>query len=165
MRTIQLTQGFSTVVDDEDFDRLNQFKWCAAVREHVVYAARWTPEGGVLMHREILGPDRALEVDHRDGDGLNNRRCNLRPSSRSQNQANSRKREGSASKFKGVSRYKSGWRARIGRDGGDFLGCFKSETDAALAYDQAARARWGDFARLNFPTVVKTPLKFYEPLV
>ena len=89
----------------------------------------------------------------RDGDGLDNRRCNLRVCTRSQNNMNERPR-GGTSEFKGVSwdNAISKWRPRIKHNGKQcYLGIFTDEIDAALAYDEAARIYFGPFARANFP--------------
>lgn len=90
-------------------------------------------------------------VDHKDGDGLNNRRHNLRGCTRRDNSANSRKRQHTSSRFKGVS-YNSGkWLATIGYDRKThYLGRYDTEEDAAMAYDRAALRHFGTFAKVNF---------------
>lgn len=105
------------------------------------------------MHRLILGASKGdPDVDHVDGDGMNNRRSNLRVASRSQNMGNQRTRCGAkTSRFKGVSLLPNGrWHAQIKVNGKTkFLGAYAEETDAATAYDRAARAAFGEFARTN----------------
>jgi hypothetical protein len=108
------------------------------------------------LHRQIMGiPEGTRQlVDHRDGDGLNNARSNLRIASRAQNNMNRGPRAGSSSRFKGVFFHKASckWMAEIRCDGrADYLGLFGSEEAAARAYDTAAVRLHGDFARLNFP--------------
>lgn len=105
----------------------------------------------ILMHQLIMD---AKWVDHRDGNGLNNRRDNLRLTTPTLNQANSKKRPGS-SQYKGVT-WDAGhgkWKAKINKHyKRTFLGLYIVEEDAAQAYDDAARQMFGEFARLNFPT-------------
>lgn len=108
----------------------------------------------IKMHREILGVPEGVQVDHRDGNGLNNQRYNLRQATHVQNGGNRRKFKGQ-SKFKGVrapQTPKNGWRATI-REGDKAvnLGTHETEEEAARAYDRAAKEKWGDYARLNFP--------------
>lgn len=159
MREIPLTQGKVALVDDEDFDRANQFKWYAVRSRRTFYAMRAIPAGKrKQVHQRLhtfLFPELGL-LDHRDGDGLNNQRQNLRPATEHQNTFNARKtvsRE-TSSRFKGV-RWRaprSCWTAYITFDRHQiYLGQFDSEEDAALAYDYAAKIYFGEFAWLNFP--------------
>ena len=159
MREVTLTRGFVALVDDEDFARVSQFKWCAIPSPRNVYAARNERhvEGGrrqrlVLMHRFIAGTAPDAETDHVDGNGLNNRRENLRTATCSQNRRNSRRAVGGTSRYKGVTAVVDAWRARIWVDGRRLsLGSFPDEDAAARAYDAAARAHYGAFAAVNFP--------------
>jgi hypothetical protein len=125
-----------------------------------IYAAAHKESGGTLyLHRLLSGCPQGFEVDHANGDGLDNRRSNLRIATRSQNEANKRKsrRSGSArptSQFKGVSweTRRQRWVAQLAVDGKHrFLGYFTDELHAARAYDQAAYKAWGEFAHLNMP--------------
>lgn len=159
MKLIPLTQGKFAMVDDEDFDAVSQFKWHAKKLGRRVYATRSIkkPNGKYslqLMHRFLM-PD-VPEIDHEDGNGLNNqRKSNLRPATTQQNaQGFRRKSSGKTSKFRGVSWHKKAgkWRAYICLDDKHkHLGHFNSEIDAAKAYDIAARKYFGDFASPNFP--------------
>jgi AP2 domain len=100
------------------------------------------------MHKLLTGYPK---TDHRDGDGLNNQRYNLRETTDAQNGANTGPRTG---RYKGVHRYEGQglWRAQIQVNGiKNHIGVYSSEESAARAYDQAALAIWGEFARLNFP--------------
>lgn len=166
-KSIPLTRGFVAVVDDEDYQRLSVHPWHANVKNHGrVYAERFSrhPDGrktSIRMHREILGAPPGVDVDHRDRDGLNNRRANLRLATNSQNRANSKKRaDGVTSPYRGVHLHKrlGKWAAQIRVDGDHrHLGVFAAAEDAARVYDAAAFAAWGDFARLNFPVAEGAP--------
>jgi hypothetical protein len=105
------------------------------------------------MHRQLLGlTDPSEQVDHRNHDGLDNRRENLRPCTNQQNQHNQRKRAGCTSRYKGVHwDFRNGsWRAAIKAEGRTIhLGRFQDEDDAARAYDDAARRLFGEFALTN----------------
>ena len=153
-KRIPLTQGQFTIVDDADFDWLNQWKWYAARATSTYYAVRKESETdkSIRMHRLLLNPPPGIESDHINGDGLDNRRSNLRLCTRSQNNANRRKFSLCSSRYKGVSwqkRYRN-WRARIWISGKEKqLGLFDDEQKAARAYNRAAIALFGEFARLN----------------
>jgi hypothetical protein len=165
MKTITLTRDKVAIVDDEDYRRVAQYKWLALeVKAGVFYAARSVRvKGGkskwLLMHR-LLGRDElAEEVDHWNGDTLDNRRENLRPCTHKQNRGNMRSR--SKSGFKGVTWHKrqGRWMAQIGINYTvRFLGYFDDPAAAARAYDVAARIHFGEFARLNFPTKSEVPI-------
>lgn len=152
---IQLTKGYVTVVDDQDAD-LAEYNWCALKDSRQVYAKRVTHNKTILLHRVVLERkmgrplSRGIECDHKDGNGLNNQRSNLRPSTKSQNQVNSRDRK-RTSCFRGVSYNGYGWVARIGGENCRtlYLGTFTTEKDAASAYNKAAQEMFGPFARLN----------------
>jgi hypothetical protein len=113
-----------------------------------------------------MRPRKGRVVDHRNNDGLDNRRANLRPATQSQNMINRPKKPNTASKYRGVRWDKSRnlWYSEIhfrykGRRIRKFLGRFKNEIDAAKAYDEAAKKYHGEFARLNFPSEAKVPEK------
>lgn len=164
MREIPLTKGYVALVDDADFDALIIYKWNvgrmkAKDGREVIYARRTTPrplQNMVYMHRQILGLDKQrIRVDHRDTDGLNNQRYNLRVATPTQNLGNSRKRlKPTSSKYKGVSWNKRdrGWDVRLSANKKQVcLGIFADEVEAARAYDAKARELFGEFALLNFP--------------
>lgn len=148
---IPLTRGRHAVIDTDDLPLVLGRAWQAKRRRGTWYAQS---SGREAMHRVIMGFGPGdPHVDHIDGDGLNNRRSNLRPATKAQNRANGRGR-GGTSAYKGVSwRSDRGrWRAVICIDGSFMsLGSFDSEIDAALAYDAAATEAWGEFALLNQP--------------
>lgn len=154
MKEIKLTQGFTAQVDDEDYEWLNQFKWCAHLETGNWYAIRqnWhnNKSGIIRMQRVILNAPYGLLTDHINRDTLDNRKCNLRLCSKAENSRN-RKCTAHSSKFKGVSWFKrdSNWRAYIGTPQ-KHLGYFNTDQDAARAYDEVAKKYHGEFANLNF---------------
>ena len=157
MKQIPLTQEKFTLVDDDMFDYLNQWKWCVKKDKHLFYAVRGPERNGInkqiLMHRVIMTPPKDLEVDHRNSDGLDNKRQNLRICTHSQNQQNARKRSNCTSKHKGVCWHKSykKWRANIMIKGRNiYLGCRESEIECAQLYDKKAIELFGEFANTNF---------------
>lgn len=165
MKTIPLNHGRVTVVDDEDFELLSQHKWFAhrGNNRHTWYACRgvyFRDAQGIrrrqtqLMHRVILAAPDGVLVDHQDGDGLNNRRENIRLATDAQNSSNRHLPIGT-SKFLGVcwNKKSSKWQASIKKhDRSTYLGMFEKEEDAARAYDAAATRIHGEFACLNFPS-------------
>jgi len=159
MREIPLTQGKVVLVDEEDFAWLAQFKWYASKRKHTWYAMRniRKPDGrrtATTMHAVMMNVGPGLEVDHENGDGLDNRRSNLRVATKDQNQQNVRCKSNNTSGFKGISwdRNARKWGARLEVSKRRiYLGLFEDAEDAARAYDAAALEHHGEFARLNFP--------------
>lgn len=150
---VALPSGHVVLIDTADAPLVDGHHWCANTTKLTTYAQA----GGqrrplVLMHRLILGAPVGVLVDHRNGNGLDNRRANLRLATRSQNGANSGLSRRNTSGYKGVS-----WRSDLGRwhssikiDGRSrHLGYFNSREDAAQAYNAAAVEAWGPFARLN----------------
>lgn len=160
MKEIKLTQNKTALVDDADHIKLCQFKWYAAYISGKWYAARNIKVDGryrmLLMHQAILPADGVIR-DHKDGNGLNNQRDNLRICTYSENAQNSKSKSVfKTSPFKGVSwsRQKMKWRSEITVLGRRiFLGLHPLEIDAAKAYDAAARIYFGEFARTNFMEV------------
>jgi hypothetical protein len=164
MKKIKLTQGKYALVDEEDYERLNQFKWQAqkSTKGNLYYATRcilkykiidgekWFNRRTVRMHNEVM--DGLLNIDHIDNDGLNNTKNNLRHSTISQNMMNRRTNGTKTSKYKGVNQrgISNQWRAAICFSNKlHNLGTYSSETDAAIAYNIAAVKMHGDFASLN----------------
>lgn len=151
MIEVPLFGGFVARVDDSDFALVSSFRWRAKKGHGTLYAVAHDYENGndrtIRMHRLILGLS-GPAIDHRDGDGLNNQRHNLRVCTDSQNQYNKR-RSWSRSGYKGVfwDKRKQKWWARIGVRG--FLGYFDDPREAALAYDAAAIRLFGEFAATN----------------
>jgi hypothetical protein len=158
VKIIPLTQGQAAIVDDEDYEALAKFKWQAEWSRNAQtwYAKRRTSKADgcrtVRMHREIVGAGAGEQVDHRNHDGLDNRRDNLRRCTVTQNNANQRKGAGHTSRYKGVSwnALTGSWRAQISVEGTTrHIGQYASEKEAAAAYDAAASALHGEFAYLN----------------
>ena len=155
-REIPITQGKVAVVNSEDYESLAAFKWYAMWSEdaQTFYACRKTSRTlgkmrSILMHRQILGSLPGVEVDHRDGDGLNNRRNNIRLASSSQNRCNRKAPSTNTSGFKGVSFHKSAmkWRATICLAGkSKHIGAFDTPEAASAAYIEAAKRLHGEFA-------------------
>jgi hypothetical protein len=157
MRTIKLTQKQVTQVDDEDYEYLSQFKWCAIWCIDAFYAGRSAPRlfghGRIWMHRVIMNTPDGVETDHKDGNALNNQRSNLRICTHSQNCHNRKKRADNTSGYKGVFTTKGKkWRAQIRVNGKSIhIDVFSTREEAAHAYDEAAKKYHGEFADLNFP--------------
>ncbi len=156
MKRIKLTRGFEAMVDDEDFEYLNQWKWHIAKNNK--YAARREYfKGGkgkskiVYMHRQIMNPDVNKEVDHINGDGLDNRKSNLRSITSIQNHYNHKILSNNKSGYNGVSKTRnSTWHTCISVNNKTIhVGTYKTPEEAALAYNEAARIYYGEFARLN----------------
>lgn len=161
MKRIPLTQGKFVIVDDRDYKWLSQYNWYIASKSKPFrpYAVRQVQIKGkriqIYMHRLILNAQSKQWVDHINHDGLDNRRANLRICTPLQSNRNKRPfKNKSTSIYKGVDWRKQTkrWRARIkGARKVRYLGDFNSERDAAIAYDNAARELFGDFAWFNFP--------------
>lgn len=173
---MQLNNNLSVILDDADFEcqhslfmsdgdfiicRICDFEWCAIVEDNSpVYAVACVKKGVIArMHRLILDCSPSTLVDHRDGNGLNNVRSNLRLATSRQNAMNRSKWKNSDSRFKGVHRDGKRWRAIITLNGKRIhLGCFSSDEEAASAYNKAAMANYGEFAKLN--VIEKNAVRF-----
>lgn len=161
MKKIPLSQGRFALVDDEDFERLNQYNWYASYNqpEGNLYVKRnLKKENGektsVLMHREILSPSASEQIDHINHNSLDNQKKNLRICSGEENLRNAVKKAPATSQNKGVYWHKRDkkWCARVKIPNGkqSWIGSYISEIEAAKAYDKSARELFGEFAHCNF---------------
>ena len=151
---VPLTQGREAIIDAEDAALVGGFNWHAVVLPKHTYAGIKVIEGGkpkrVYLHRFLLEDPSEPHIDHIDGNGLNNRRSNLRPATVSENHCNRKKPVTNTSGFKGVSWHKSSgkWRAEISiRGQKKGLGYFSDAESAAVAYAKASAEVHGEFGR------------------
>jgi len=166
---VPLTQGYEALIDAADVPKVSKWNWCANVSRHqdgsiyTVYARRTDRASGrpvsIQMHRVIAGTPSGYDTDHRDCDGLNNRRSNLRTATKAQNQHNQRpRRKLTASGVKGVSWHKgdSKWQSRLKRNGKEhYLGSFASIEEAAAVYAKANATIHGEFGRAEAAAIRK----------
>lgn len=151
VRLVPLTQGLFATVDSADYEEICKYKWSVLRVGVKVYAQTVIRGRHVLMHRFLLRPRRGYQVDHIDGNGLNNCRSNLRLCTAGQNQAN-RGPRGGTSRFVGVWRRGNRWYAEIRHRGKVYrLGSYTDEVEAAKARDRKAVELHGVYAYLNFP--------------
>lgn len=161
--------GLTCQIDPQDYPLVSRFKWSAikvSPQNHYPYAVTWDVGRLMFMHRLIMNPLPGIEIDHKNGDGLDNRRKNLRICTVSENRQNTAGWKNRPSKhlqgfkFKGVyhpnrctgNQGGKPWEARICYGGKQrVVGNYFTPQEAALAYDEQARIHHGKFARLNFP--------------
>lgn len=151
-----LDKGKSTLVDGQDAHLLREYSWHASPMGRNWYVVASKTANGkkrtLLLHRLITGAPHGVEVDHINGDGLDNRRCNLRLCNHAENLRNSRRSSANRSGFKGVHWHNASgkWRAQIQcLSVRRHLGLFDSISDAVAAYNAAAFEVHGEFARVN----------------
>lgn len=163
MRTVRIPlhsrkhPGLFALVDKQHADLVNQYRWYPHWSGYTFYAYRTSRKSGkhrtISMHRELLGvSDSSMHVDHRNGDGLDNRMANIRVCTNAQNHYNMAGVPNTSSKYCGVTWHRQcgKWQAYIKKDGKNiYLGLFVREEDAAIAYNEAAKLYHGEFARLN----------------
>lgn len=182
MKLIPLTGKYGAIignyaqVDDSDYEWLSQWRWSGHWSGKIVYAKRTKGIETILMHREILGlSNPKIQGDHKDHNGLNNQRNNIRIATCSQNNANSKKKgTGRYSDYKGVSyaiiKGVGYWTADCIKFNVSQSKVFKTEVEAALEYNKMAIELHGEFAYLNILTdedseMYKTMLEFNESLI
>lgn len=160
MKLITLTRGQFAMVDDADFDWLNQWKWRAEKSKYNYYAVRYAGKLNgkdivLKMHRVILGlTDSKILGDHINLNGLDCQRNNLRKATSSQNNYNKKKQANCSSEFRGVSNHKirDKWISQISYQGKlIYIGQYDDEIKAAISYDVKAIELYKDMALLNFP--------------
>jgi hypothetical protein len=151
---VPLTKGYEAIIDVADIPLVEAHNWYAHVQSHAVYAEcslqRNKNRHALIMHRVIMGDPAGFDIDHRDGDGLNNRRSNLRIATRAQNLHNQRIVRRNTSGFKGVSWNKRDhkWQARIYVNNKQFsLGYHATPELAHAAYCEASARLHGEFGR------------------
>lgn len=152
-KQIPLTQGKVALVSEHRFEYLTQWQWHAFFNGWNWYAVRTVGKDTVYMHRDIMNAPAGMDVDHRDGDGLNNADDNLRVCTSTQNKANRSKQKNNKSGFKGVRWHErdGGYEANIQFNYKPiYLGRFETAQDAAKAYDAKAIELYGEFANTNF---------------
>lgn len=156
VRGIPLTQGKIAIIDAEDYERIAKYRWHIQVKGNTIYARRYEGKRMLLLHREILGliyGDGKL-TDHKNRNGLDNRKANLRIATKSLNAYNCKMQRHNKSGYRGVHwlNKERRWKAEIKILGRKVsCGYFTDPIQAALAYDRMAVKYRGDTAVLNFP--------------
>ena len=184
MKKIKLTQNKEAIVDDEDYERLMEHKWCAhkcSNNKDKFYVERMAPVDSngkqkiIYIHRVIMNAPKGMQVDHINGNPLDNRRENLRICTNQQNGMNRGKPKDNTSGYKGVTymkkkkdminEYSKPWYAQIIHNQKKIhLGCYKTKEEAARAYDKKAIELHGEYATLNYPKEHNEQGRKSEPL-
>jgi hypothetical protein len=156
MIEIKTINGYLALIDDEDFEGLNEYEWTGVQIHRSWYARRYEQVDGkqrpIFMHREIMKAGKGTCVDHRNKDGMDNQKENLRFGTVAQSQYGRRLNKNSSTGYKGVfwNTRKSKYYAQIYKSGRrTSLGAYHNPIDAAKAYNQAALLYFGEYARLN----------------
>ncbi len=148
-------KGLTCYVDDEDYDKVKYYTWRALKGHNTYYAVADIRKNGkyvktICMHRFLMGAERGEQIDHANGNGLDNVKSNLRRCNDSQNQANRGKSRNKSIKYKGVKKNTGGWSARITYYQREYqIGNFNNIKYAAIAYDGVASVLHKSFAVTN----------------
>jgi hypothetical protein len=165
MKTIQLTKGKETIVDDDDFEYLSQFNWYC---DNKGYACRgFQRHKKIFMHRVVNVTPTGFETDHINRNKLDNRKCNLRSCTNTENQVNKNLNKNNTSGYKGVcfSKRKGLWQAYVSVNHSvKWLGYFDNPIEAAKAYDKQVLETYGMFVYLNFPDALDPMAKLQGSL-
>ena len=151
MKKIPLTQGHFALIDNMDWELLSKYKWIAQKHsrsETLLYVTTVIKDKVIRMHRLVTRAKQGEIVDHINGDGLDNRRKNLRFCTFSQNSANARLSKRNKTGFKGVC-FMPKYQLYLAQMAGEYLGLFKDPVEAAIAYNIKAKKKYGKFAYQN----------------
>lgn len=157
MPELELNNGHTLLFDEADVELIGQHTWTAVKNRQTLYAqSEVQVDGrrkGVYLHRLLVDAPSAMQVDHKNGNGLDDRRSNLRLATRSQNQANRGPTAASTTGYKGVGQKPNGKYFAAVNFGGKYfrLGCYHDPWEAAQVYNAKALELWGEFAYLNTP--------------
>ena len=146
-------RGMVAIIDDEDFESVAKYNWHATKGWNTFYARRNSIDGEIYLHRFIMNFSPGIKVDHKDGNGLNCVRDNLRKATQSQNGSNRGKGKNNTSGYKGVTwdNLNKKWKSQISYCGKHkYIGEYDDLIVAAQAYDDMARQCFGEFAKTNF---------------
>lgn len=154
MKKITLTKKKFAIVDDNDFESINKYKWCFSGRNYAIRRVGNSRKNTkiILMHRQIMSVPKGMITDHINGNGLDNRRINLRICTNIQNLQNQSLRSDNTSGYKGVcwDKKRNAFMSYINISGvRKYLGRFKSIIDAKNAYNSTASEYFGEYAKLN----------------
>lgn len=158
---ITLRSSDVALIDDIDSESVTAFKWHSEPHGHTRYVVRRLKRDRrrtrIYLHRFLMTPGPGFVVDHINGNGLDNRRANLRVCRQEENLRNRRQQ---TSHYKGISWTKGRFQVLVA---GKYIGRYATDIEAALAYDHAAKQMFGEFARLNFPAICLNPAHSPEP--
>ena len=152
MDKIKLTKNKVTLVDDEDFEYLNSFKWYICNKGYVVRLDPYENRRQIRLHRVVVDNPTGQSVDHINRDKLDNRKSNLRVVTDWQNRVNRIKYKNNQSGYKGVyfRSNRNHWCALMNFKGKEiYLGSFENPEKAAMAYNEAAKKYHGEYANFN----------------